>query len=168
MSSQQATSSPMAITPSPSFLLGQVDTFSIDLQISRSVHVITFKNTSCRMTGRSRAVSAANIGARHTLHFPSTEKNNQGAVFNLATQQLDYLGVNGYPKSARELHDGNVAPRASASPISSRRRPSFCSGFGIVFIDQSGITTPFTTPQFPFSSRMSSRRRRTASMPPSG
>ena len=24
------------------------------------------------------------------------------------------------------------------------------SGFGIVFIDQSGITTPFTTPQFPF------------------
>src|SRR3974377_2469814 len=24
------------------------------------------------------------------------------------------------------------------------------SGLGIVFIDQSGITTPFTTPQFPF------------------
>jgi hypothetical protein len=23
-------------------------------------------------------------------------------------------------------------------------------GYGIVFIDQSGITTPFTTPQFPF------------------
>ena len=24
------------------------------------------------------------------------------------------------------------------------------AGYGIVFIDQSGITTPFTTPQFPF------------------
>ena len=30
------------------------------------------------------------------------------------------------------------------------RQHSHTFGFGIVFIDQSGITTPFTTPQFPF------------------
>jgi hypothetical protein len=31
------------------------------------------------------------------------------------------------------------------------------SGFGIVFIDQSGITTPFTTPQFPFIQNVQQR-----------
>jgi len=90
-----------------------------------------------------------NIGARWTLHFPSTEKTNQGAVFNLQTEQLDYLGRDGYSRSARELHYTNVAPRVGftyrATPATVVR-----SGFGIVFIDQSGITTPFTTPQFPF------------------
>src|SRR5205085_2783317 len=63
--------------------------------------------------------------------------------------QLDYLGVKGYPNHARELHWTNVAPRLGftflATPNTVVR-----SGFGIVFIDQSGITTPFTTPQFPF------------------
>ena len=90
-----------------------------------------------------------NIGARWTLHLPSTEKNNQGAVFNLATQQLDYLGVNGYPSTARELHWDNVAPRIGLT-YHVDSEDGGASGFGIVFIDQSGITTPFTTPQFPF------------------
>ena len=90
-----------------------------------------------------------NIGARWTLHFPSVEKNNQGAVFNLATQQLDYLGQNGNSRSARELHFDNVAPRIGFSFLATPKTV-VRSGYGIVFIDQSGITTPFTTPQFPF------------------
>ena len=132
-----------------SFLLGQVDTFQIDLQTSKlrpRDHIQEyFAEDDWRATGNL----TLNIGARWTLHFPSTEKNNQGAVFNLSTQQLDYLGVNGYPTHARQLHWGNVASRLG---FTYRLTPKTVvrSGFGIVFIDQSGITTPFTDPQFPF------------------
>ena len=132
-----------------SFLLGQVDTFQIDLQQSKirpRDHIFEFfTQDDWKVTGRL----TLNFGARYTLHFPSTEKTDQGAVFSLSTQQLDYLGKNGFSHSARELHYDNVAPRIGfafmATPKTVVR-----SGFGIVFIDQSGITTPFTTPQFPF------------------
>lgn len=132
-----------------SFLLGEVDTFQIDLQTAKirpRDHIFEYFaqddwHVSDRLT--------LNLGARWTLHFPSTEKTNQGAVFNLQTQQLDYLGQNGFSRSARELHWDNLAPRVG---FAFRVTPETVvrSGFGIVFIDQSGITTPFTTPQFPF------------------
>ena len=132
-----------------SFLLGQVDTFQIDLQQSKirpRDHIEEyFVQDDWKATDRL----TLNIGARWTLHFPSTEKNNQGAVFNLQTQQLDYLGRNGYSRSARELHYANVAPRIGFTYLATPKTV-VRSGFGIVFIDQSGITTPFTTPQFPF------------------
>jgi hypothetical protein len=132
-----------------SFLLGQVDTFQIDLQTAKirpRAHILEyFVEDNWRATERL----TLNIGARWTLHFPSTEKNNQGAVFNLSTQQLDYLGVGGYPTHARELHWSNVAPRLGFAFLVTPKTV-VRSGFGIVFIDQSGITTPFTTPQFPF------------------
>ena len=132
-----------------SFLLGQVDTFQIDLQTAKirpRDHIQEyFLEDDWRTTNRL----TLNIGARWTLHFPSTEKNNQGAVFNLSTQQLDYLGVNGYPSSARQLHYANLAPRVGLTYLITPKTV-VRSGFGIVFIDQSGITTPFTTPQFPF------------------
>ena len=134
-----------------SFLLGQVDTFQ-DRPAGEQRYVLAttlgkvlFLQDDYKATNRL----TLNVGARWTLHFPSTEKNNQGAVFNLGTQQLDYLGVNGFSRSARELHYDNVAPRLGVTYLVT---PSTVvrSGFGVVFIDQSGITTPFTTPQFPF------------------
>ena len=132
-----------------SFLLGQVDTFQIDLQVSkirpRDQIEEYFAEDGWRTTDRL----TLNIGARWTLHFPSTEKTNQGAVFNLGTQELDYLGKDGFSRSARELHYGNVAPRVGFAFLLTPKTV-VRSGFGIVFIDQSGITTPFTTPQFPF------------------
>jgi len=131
------------------FLLGQVDTFSIDLQVSKIrprdwIHEY-FVQDDWRVSDRL----TLNIGARWTLHFPSTEKNDQGAVFNLGTEQLDYVGKDGFPRSARELHYTNVAPRLGLSYMVTPKTV-VRSGFGIVFIDQSGITTPFTVPQFPF------------------
>ncbi|WP_263367291.1 TonB-dependent receptor [Edaphobacter bradus] len=131
------------------FLLGQVDTFSIDLQ-NRTIRPRDyiyefFAQDDWRISPRL----TLNIGARWTLHLPSTETRNQGAVFNLATQQLDYLGVNGYPRTARELHWANVAPRLGFT-FAVDPKTVLRTGFGIVFIDQSGITTPFTTPQYPF------------------
>lgn len=132
-----------------SFLLGQVDTFQIDLQESkirpRDMIEEYFVQDDWRVSDRL----TLNLGARWTLHFPSNEKTDQGAVFNLQTQQLDYLGKNGNSRSARELHYGNVAPRVGFTYLVTPKTV-VRSGFGIVFIDQSGITTPFTTPQFPF------------------
>jgi hypothetical protein len=132
-----------------SFLLGQVDSFSIDLQ-QRTIRPRDYIHEFfVQDDWRALPGLVINAGVRWTLHLPSTEANNQGAVFNLATQQLDYLGVNGNSRSARELHWNNVAPRVGFA-YSPDTKTVLRGGFGIVFIDQSGITTPFTTPQYPF------------------
>ncbi len=132
-----------------SFLLGQVDTFSIDLQ----QRTIRPRDYIYEIFGqddwRASQNLTLNIGLRWSLHLPSTETHNQGAIFNTVTQQLDYLGVNGNSRSARQLHYGNVAPRFGLA-YSVDRKSVIRAGYGIVFIDQSGITTPFTTPQYPF------------------
>ncbi len=139
-----------------SFLLGQVDTFQIDLQ-QRTIrprdyiHEI-FVQDDWRATPRL----TINAGLRWSLALASTETHNQGAIFNLATQQLDYLGVNGFSRTARRLHYGNVAPRFGFA-FAADPKTVIRSGFGIVFIDQSGITTPFTTPQYPFIQSIQSR-----------
>src|SRR5205085_956455 len=52
-----------------------------------------------------------NLGVRYTLNFPSTVVDDRGAVFNLQRQKLDFLGQNGYPRTARELEKLNFAPR---------------------------------------------------------
>lgn len=132
-----------------SFLLGQVDTFSIDLQTSilrpRDGLQEYFVQDDWRVTPRL----TANLGLRWTFNNPSTEKNNGGAIFNTSTEVLDYVGVNGNPKSARETHYDNLGPRIGFA-YSVDQQTVIRSGFGIVFFDQSGITTPFTVPQFPF------------------
>jgi hypothetical protein len=126
-----------------SLLLGQVNSFSIDIQsraIESRAHIAEFFfgddwKLSSRLT--------VNLGARYTLNFPSTELHNQGAVFNFATQMLDF------PHTARELECCDVGPRAG---IAFRAGRGFVlrAGYGIVYFEQSGITTPFTMPQFPF------------------
>jgi hypothetical protein len=75
--------------------------------------------------------------------------HDQGAVFNLSTQQYQYLGQDGFPRSARELHYGNVGPRLGFSYLVTPKTV-VRSSYGMVFIELAGITTPFTTPQFPF------------------
>ncbi len=132
-----------------SFLLGQVDTFSIDLQTSKLRPRDHIQEYFIEDDWRATDKLTLNLGARWTLHSPSTEKNNQGAIFNTTTQLLDYAGVNGNPRSGRTLHWDNVAPRMGATYLVTPKTV-IRSGFGIVFIDQSGITTPFTLPQFPF------------------
>ena len=132
-----------------SFLLGQVDTFSIDLQTSKLRPRDHIQEYFAQDDWRATDKLTFNLGVRYTLDFPSTEKNNQGAVFNLATQQLQYLGQNGFSKTARTLHFGNFGPRLGVN-YAVTPRTVIRAGYGMVFIDQSGITTPFTAPQFPF------------------
>ena len=143
-------------TPLASFLLGQVQQFSIDLQqqeIRNRAHVEEYFIQddwwpSDRVT--------VNGGVRYTLNFPSTEENNQAAVFNLATQQLEYLGRDGQPRAARQLHRLNFGPRLG---IVGRvtDRTVVRTAYGMVWIEMAGITTPFTTPVFPFLQTVSQR-----------
>ncbi len=132
-----------------SFLLGQVSNFSIDLQ-QQAIHprariLEFFAQDDFKATSRL----TINAGLRYTLNFPSTETDNQGAIFNLNTQQLDYLGINGYPETARELHKLNFGPRLGLA-YRVTDKTVLRAGYGIIWQEQAGITTPFTIPQFPF------------------
>jgi hypothetical protein len=126
-----------------SLLLGQVNAFSIDIQnqaLQERAHIAEFFagdewKASARLT--------LNLGVRYTLNFPSTEVNNHGAVFNLNTQTLDF------PRTARELECCDFGPRAG---LAYRLGESWVirSGYGMVWFEQTGITSAFTLPQFPF------------------
>jgi Carboxypeptidase regulatory-like domain len=139
-----------------SFLLGQVDNFQIDLQQNKMRPRARTEEYFVQDDWHLLPELTINAGLRWTLNFPSTEKNNQGAVFNLASQQLQYLGQGGYSRSARELHWDNVGPRFGMAWLATPKTV-VRGGFGIVFFDQSGITTPFTTPQFPFIQNVAQR-----------
>jgi hypothetical protein len=126
-----------------SLLLGQVNSFSIDIQnklLQARAHIAEF------FAGDDWKVSnrlTLNIGTRYTLNFPSTEVSNQTAIFNLNTQVLDF------PHTGRNLEWGDFGPRFG---LSYRLTDSLVirSGYGMVWFEQTGITTPFTLPQFPF------------------
>ncbi|HSM86726.1 MAG TPA: TonB-dependent receptor [Candidatus Limnocylindrales bacterium] len=139
-----------------SFLLGQVQQFQFDFQgntMRPRAHIAElFVQDDWKVTRRL----TVNAGTRYTLNFPSTEVDNQGAVFNLTTRKLDFLGQNGFPKSARELHWLDFGPRAGISYLATSRTV-VRGGYGMVWIEQAGITTPFTAPQFPFLQTVSQR-----------
>jgi hypothetical protein len=126
-----------------SLLLGQVNAFSIDIQnqaLLERAHIAEFfVGDDWKVTNRL----TLNLGTRYTLNFPSTEVHNHDAIFNLNTQVLDF------PQTARELECCDFGPRAG---LAYRIGDSWVvrSGYGMVWFEQTGITTPFTLPQFPF------------------
>lgn len=143
-------------TPLASFLLGQVQQFSVDVQsdvIQNRAHVQEyFVQDDWRLSDRV----TVNLGGRYTLNFPSVEARDRAAVFNLTTQELEYLGRDGHPRSARRLHLGEAGPRLGAA-WRAADHTVVRGGYARVFIEQAGITTPFTTPSFPFLQTVSQR-----------
>jgi hypothetical protein len=126
-----------------SLLLGQVNTFSIDIQnreLQERANIVEgFINDEWRVSQRL----TMNLGTRYTMNLPSTEVHNQGAVFNLKTQVLDF------PGTGRDVECCDFGPRVG---LAYRINDSLVvrSGYGMVYFESSGITTPFTLPQFPF------------------
>ncbi len=126
-----------------SLLLGQVSNFTIDIQpetLQERANIAEF------FVGDDWKVSdrlTLNLGTRYTLNFPSTEANGRGAVFNLQREVLDFVDT------GRDLDCCDFAPRVG---LAYRLGDSLVvrSGYGMVWFEQSGITTPFTLPQFPF------------------
>ena len=126
-----------------SMLLGQVNAFSIDMQqnvIQSRAHIAEFFVADDWKVTPRLTVTA---GTRYTLNFPSTELRNQGAIFNLNSQVLEF------PPTARELECCDFGPRAGLV-YRIGDRWALRAGYGMIFFEQSGITTPFTMPQFPF------------------
>ncbi len=143
-------------TPLASFLLGQVQQFSIDLQqeeLRNRAHIQEyFIQDDWRLTDRL----TVNGGLRYTLNFASTEVNDQVAVFNLQTQQLEYAGRDGNLRPARQLHKLNFGPRLGVVARVTDKTV-VRTGYGLVWIEMAGITTPFTTPVVPFLQTVSQR-----------
>jgi len=139
-----------------SFLFGQVQNFSIDLQPNilrpRASIAEFFAQDDWRVNSRL----TLNLGLRYTLNYPSVEKDNQAAVFNFDTQKLEYLGQNGNPEQVRELHKLNFEPRVGLA-YRLTDKTVLRVGYGVVWIEQAGITTPFTTPFFPFVQTVTQR-----------
>lgn len=143
-------------TPLASFLLGQVQLFSIDLQQDEIRNRAHFQEYFVQDDWRISDRVTVNAGLRYTLNFPSTEETDQVAVFNLETRQLEYLGRDGLPRPARQLHTDNFGPRLGiVGRVTDRTVVRV--GYGLVWIEMAGITTPFTTPAFPFLQTVSQR-----------
>jgi hypothetical protein len=126
-----------------SLLLGQVNAFTIDIQqqlIQERANIAEFFfNDDWKVSRRL----TLNLGTRYTLNFPSHEVHNQGSVFNLNTQVLDF------PHTARELECCNFGPRVGLA-YTVGDTWVIRAGYGMIWFEQTGITTPFTLPQFPF------------------
>jgi hypothetical protein len=139
-------------TPLASFLLGQVQQFSIDLQQAQIQERAHFQEYFIQDDWKVSDRLTLNPGLRYTLNFPSTEINGQTAVFNLQTQQLEYPGTD----PVRPLKKNNFGPRMGAV-YRLTDKTVLSSGYGLVWIEMAGITTPFTTPTFPFLQTVSQR-----------
>jgi hypothetical protein len=142
--------------PLASFLLGQVQRFQIDLQQQEIRNRAHFQEYFAQDDWRISDRVTVNAGLRYTLNFPSTEESDQVAVFNLETQELEYLGRDGHPRAARELHKHNFGPRLGVvGQVTDKTVVR--SGYGLIWIEMAGITTPFTTPVFPFLQTVTQR-----------
>ncbi|MES1255159.1 MAG: TonB-dependent receptor [Acidobacteriota bacterium] len=139
-------------TPLASFLLGQVQTFSIDLQRTQIQERAHFQEYFIQDDWKVSDRLTINPGLRYTLNFPSTEINGQTAVFDTATQQLTSPGTN----PVRPLKKDNFGPRLGAV-YRATDKTILSAGYGLVWIEMAGITTPFTTPTFPFLQTVSQR-----------
>src|SRR4029078_7345504 len=130
-------------TPLASFLLGQVQNFYIDLQQEKIQERARFQEYFIQDDWKISNRLTLNPGVRYTLNFPSTEINGQTAVFTLQTQALDYPGTN----PVRPLKKNNFGPRFGAV-YRLTDKTIVSSGYGLVWIEMAGLTTPFTHTTF--------------------
>jgi hypothetical protein len=138
--------------PFASFLLGQVQMFSIDLQRSTIQERARFQEYFLQDDWKIGDRLTFAPGVRYTLNFPSTEINGQTAVFDLRDQVLRYPG----DRPVRPLKKDNFGPRLGIA-YRATERTVMSTGYGLVWIEMAGITTPFTTPTFPFLQTVSQR-----------
>ncbi len=117
-------------TPLASFLLGQVQQFSIDLQQEQIRNRAHFQEYFIQDDWRVSDRLTVNAGVRYTLNFPSTEENDQAAVFNLRDAAARVSRA-GRPAARRPAScTSSISARGSASSAASPTRPWSRSGYG--------------------------------------
>ena len=133
-----------------SLLLGQVDTFSIDLQESKIRPRDHIQEYFVQDDWHALDGLTLNIGLRWIapFSFHGEDQFRERCSTSKLSNWIIWARTD-FPAAPGELHYDNVAPRLGATYLLTPKTV-VRTGFGIVFIDQSGITTPFTAPQFPF------------------
>jgi hypothetical protein len=133
-------------------MLGQVQNFTIDLQQDEIQERARIQEYFVQDDWRMSNTFTISPGLRYTLNFPSNEINGQTAVLNPLTQLLEYPGDD----AVRPLKKNNFGPRLGlAYRVTDKTLVS--TGYGLVWIEMAGITTPFTTPSFPFLQTVTQR-----------
>ncbi len=129
-----------------SFLLGQVQTFSIDVQqktIQERAHV-----AGVLRPGRVAAGRASHAHPGGALHAELSVHRDQRAD-GCVQSRHGAAGISGRKNPVRPLKKNNFGPRfGMVYRLGERTRVG--AGYGLVWIEMAGITTPFTTPSFPF------------------
>ena len=95
---------------------------------------------------------------RRALHAESAVDGSgrSGRDLQPGAEQLDFLGRDGYPRSGRDLRKNNWGPRLGPA-WRIGEDTVVRSGYGLVWIELAGITTPFINPQFPFLQTVTQR-----------
>ena len=99
-------------TPLASFLLGQVQQFSIDLAAGRDPEPRALPGVL--HPGRLAGVRSRDHQCRRALHaeLPVHRREQPGRLSSISRrEQLEYLGRDGQPRAARQLHKLNFGPR---------------------------------------------------------
>ena len=123
----------------------------------RSATARTSRSTSSRTTGGCRDRVTINAGAALHAELPVDRgRTTRPRSSTCETQQLEYLGRDGN-RAPRASCTSSTSARAWASSAASPTGRSCATGYGLVWIEMAGITTPFTTPVFPFLQTVSQR-----------
>ena len=144
-------------TPLASFLLGQVQQFSIDLQqeeIRNRAHFQEyFVQDDWRLSNRLTVNAGRPVHAELSIHG---REQSGGGLQSARRSSSSSSGRDGQPRAARQLHKLNFGPRLGMVGRLTDKTVARV-GYGLVWIEMAGITTPFTTPVFPFLQTVSQR-----------
>ena len=143
-------------TPLASFLLGQVQQFSIDLQQGRSG---TARTPGVLRPGRLAGVRPPHGQCRRALHaeLPLDRGEQPGRGLQPRHRSSWSTSAGDGSRARPGSCTSSTSVRASASSIASTDKTVVRTGYGLVWIEMAGITTPFTTPVFPFLQTVSQR-----------
>ena len=133
-------------TPLASFLLGQVQTFSIDLQQAADPGAGALPGVF--RPGRLEGVEPADDQRRAALHARTFRRPRSTARRRSSTCRRSSSSTRA-TEPVRPLKKNNFGPRLGLV-YRLTDKTIVSSGYGLVWIEMAGITTPFTTPTFPF------------------